>query len=65
MGATSGGKGTSAINMKAEFAGNNLTATVSFNRGSVKSPSQGITTGAQNGATISVTQTKNKIVVHP
>jgi hypothetical protein len=64
-GATEGGTGTSAIDMKAEFAGNNLTATVSFNRGYVTNPSQGITTKAQTGATIAVTQTMNKIVVHP
>ncbi len=64
-GATEKGNPTAAIDLSAQFAGNNLSATVSSNRGYVTAPSKTITTEATSGATESVTQSKNHIVVHP
>jgi len=64
-GATSEGKGTSAIDMKADFAGNNLTASVTSNRGYVTSPSQAFTSVTGSGATSSVSQSGNNIKVKP
>jgi hypothetical protein len=63
--ALGGATGAVGIDLEAKFSGNNLTATVTDNRGYVTSPSQAITQQASGGATISVTQTGNNIVVHP
>jgi len=53
------------IDLESQFNGNNLTATVSNNRGFVTSPDQAIVQRATNGATISVTGSGNTIRVRP
>jgi len=61
LGGTTGAVG---IDLESEFAGNNLTATVTGNRGYVTRPDRAIVTRASSGATISVTQSNNHIAVH-
>ncbi len=62
LGGASDGVG---IDLQSEFNGNNLTATVTNNKGYVTSPSQAIVEQATNGATISVVQGGNAIKVRP
>ena len=63
--ALGGASGAIGIDLQSEFNGNNLTATLTDNRGFVTDPSQAIVQQATAGATISVTQTGNHIAVHP
>jgi len=53
------------IDLESQFNGNNLTATVSNNKGFVTSPDQAIVQKASNGATITVTGSGNTIRVRP
>jgi hypothetical protein len=62
--ALGGASGAIGIDLQSEFNGNNLTATLTDNHGYVTDPSQAIVQQATEGATISVTQTGNHIVVH-
>jgi hypothetical protein len=63
--ALGGASGAVGIDLQSEFNGNDLTATLTDNRGYVTDPSQAIVQQATEGATISVTQTGNHIAVHP
>jgi len=54
---------TKRTDLQSQYAGNDLTATVNGNRGCVTSPSQAIDQDATDGATISVTENGNRIVV--
>jgi hypothetical protein len=63
--ALQGAPDTAGIELDSENPGNNLTATLTDNRGFVTSPSQAVVQNAQSGATINVTETGDHIVVHP
>jgi hypothetical protein len=63
--ALGGVSGAAAITLQAEFAGNNLTAALTGNRGYVTSPSQSIVQQSTDGATLSVTQNGTNIRVRP
>jgi hypothetical protein len=57
--------GTSAIVLEAKFNGNDLTATVAGNQGTVMAPSTAISESATGGATFHVTSSNNAIrVIH-
>ncbi len=62
LGGASDGVG---IDLQSENNGNNLTATLTDNKGYVTSPSLAIVQQASNGATISVVQSGNTIRVRP
>ena len=62
--ALGGATGAVGIDLSSQFAGNNLTATVTGNHGYVTTPDKALVTSATNGATISVTQSNNHIAVH-
>jgi len=61
--ALQGGATAVGIDLESKFNGNNLTASVTSNSGFVTSPSQAIFQASTDGATISVTESGNKIKV--
>ncbi|MGH9017191.1 MAG: hypothetical protein ACRDY1_05525 [Acidimicrobiales bacterium] len=63
--ALQGATDAAAIDLQAQFAGNDLTATVDDDRGFVDSPSQATVQQSSAGATMAVTQSANHIVVRP
>jgi hypothetical protein len=63
--ALTGAAGAIGIMFESKFAGNDLTATSSSNKGYVTGPSVAMVVQSKNGATISVTEAANAVVVHP
>jgi hypothetical protein len=63
--ALGGASGAAAIALQAMNPGNDLTATLTDNRGYVTSPSQAISQQVSAGATLNVTQNGNTIRVRP
>jgi hypothetical protein len=63
--ALAGASGAAGIFLDSAYAGNDLSATVTDNRGYVTSPSQAIVQNSSAGATLSVVQSGNRIRVRP
>jgi hypothetical protein len=63
--ALTGATGAVGILFESKFSGNDLTATSSSNKGYVTGPSVAMLVQSKNGATISVTEAANAVVVHP
>jgi hypothetical protein len=63
--ALTSGPAATGIYLSSEFTGNDLTATVSDNQGTVTSPSTAIVNSASNGGTLMVTEQNNSLSVAP